>query len=195
MDGEEEEGWHKYLAPTSCIYYSRLTCTLLFHLILGRILWSMFCIPYLMIWRKSMIVRKLRAKKLSCLLEFLQWWSCRAKSWSQGSKAQFLIVSHELIRTWFQNFSMFFALEHSWMKSALPSSQQEGRGWAEVPTTLCDSMSSTVLGIFQARILEWGAVPFSRGSSQPRDWTPVSHTVGRFFTSWATREAQEYWSG
>ena len=39
------------------------------------------------------------------------------------------------------------------------------------------------------------AVPFSRGSSQRRDRTQVSHIAGRFFTSWATREAQEYWSG
>ena len=39
------------------------------------------------------------------------------------------------------------------------------------------------------------AFPFSRGSSQPRDWTQVCCTAGRFFTSWATREAQEYWSG
>jgi len=53
----------------------------------------------------------------------------------------------------------------------------------------------TVHGILQARILEWVAVPFSRGSSQPRDRSQVSHIVGRFFTSWATREAQEYWSG
>ena len=47
----------------------------------------------------------------------------------------------------------------------------------------------------QARILEWVASPFSRGSSQPRDRIQVSHIAGRFFTSWATREAQEYWSG
>ena len=46
----------------------------------------------------------------------------------------------------------------------------------------------TVHGILQARILEWVAVPFSRGSSQPGDWTQVSHMAGRFFTSWATRE-------
>ena len=39
------------------------------------------------------------------------------------------------------------------------------------------------------------ALPSSRGSSQPRDWTQVSHIAGGFFTSWATREAQEYWSG
>ena len=49
-------------------------------------------------------------------------------------------------------------------------------------------------GILQARILEWVAIPFSRRSSQPRDQTQVSHISGRFFTSWATREAQEYWS-
>ena len=146
MDGEEEEGWHKYLAPTSCVYYNRLTCTLLFRLILRRILWNMSCIPYLMIRRKSMIVRKLRAKKLSCFLEFLQWWSCRAKSWSQDAKAQSFIVSHELIRTCFQNFSISFALEHSWMKSALPPSQQGSLGRS--PND-CDPMSSTVLGILQ----------------------------------------------
>ena len=53
----------------------------------------------------------------------------------------------------------------------------------------------TLCGILQARILEWVAFPFSRGSSQPRDWTQVSRIAGGFFTSWATREAQEYWSG
>ena len=52
-----------------------------------------------------------------------------------------------------------------------------------------------VHGILQARILEWVAFPFSRGSSQCRDQTQVSHIVGRFFTSWATKEVQEYWSG
>ena len=42
--------------------------------------------------------------------------------------------------------------------------------------------------ILQARILEWVASSFSRGSSQPRDQTCVSCTVGRFFTVWATGE-------
>ena len=40
------------------------------------------------------------------------------------------------------------------------------------------------------RILEWVAFPFSRGSSQPRNWTGVSCIAGRFFTNWAIREAQ-----
>ena len=51
-------------------------------------------------------------------------------------------------------------------------------------------MDYTVHGILSARLLEWVAFPFSRGSSQPRGWIQVSHTAGRFFTSWATREAQ-----
>ena len=52
-------------------------------------------------------------------------------------------------------------------------------------------MDYTACGILQARILEWVAVPFSRGSSQLRDQTQVFHIAGWFFTSWATREAQE----
>ena len=52
--------------------------------------------------------------------------------------------------------------------------------------------SSTVHGILQARILEWLAFPFSKASSQCRDRTQVSRFAGGFFTSWATREAQEY---
>ena len=55
--------------------------------------------------------------------------------------------------------------------------------------TLCDPMDYTVHGILQARILECVAILFSRGSSQPRDGTQVSHIAGRFFTSWATGEA------
>ena len=61
--------------------------------------------------------------------------------------------------------------------------------------TLCNRMDYTVHGILQAGILEWVAFPFSRGSSQPRDGTQVSLITGGFFTSCATREAQEYWSG
>jgi len=53
----------------------------------------------------------------------------------------------------------------------------------------------TVHGILQARTLEWVPFSFSRGSSQTRDQTQVSHIAGGFFTSWVTRKAQEYWSG
>ena len=59
---------------------------------------------------------------------------------------------------------------------------------------LCDPMDcslpgSSVHGIFQAIVLEWTAISFSRGSSQPRDWTWASCTAGKFFTVWATRKA------
>ena len=56
-------------------------------------------------------------------------------------------------------------------------------------------MDETVHGILHAGILELVAFPFSKGSSQPRDQTQVSRIAGGFFTSWATRESQEYWSG
>ena len=60
---------------------------------------------------------------------------------------------------------------------------------------LCDPMDcsppgSSLHGILQARVLEWVAISFSRGSSQPRDRTQVSHVVGRCFNLWATREAR-----
>ena len=67
---------------------------------------------------------------------------------------------------------------------------------AQSCATLCDSMGCSppgfsVHGILQARILEWIAITFFRGSSWPRDWTWVfSFCIGgRFFTVWATREA------
>jgi len=53
---------------------------------------------------------------------------------------------------------------------------------------------SSVHGIFQTRVLEWVAISFSRGSSQPRDGTRVSRTAGRCFTIWATREAHHIFS-
>ena len=49
--------------------------------------------------------------------------------------------------------------------------------------TVCDPMNYTVLGILQARILKWVAFPFSRGYSQPRDQTQVSHIAGRVYLS------------
>ena len=61
--------------------------------------------------------------------------------------------------------------------------------------SLCDPMDCSlpgccVHGNFQAGMLEWVAVPFSRGSSWPRDGTWVCCIAGRFLTIWATREAE-----
>ena len=65
---------------------------------------------------------------------------------------------------------------------------------AQLCPTLGDPMDyspsgSSVHGILQARVLEWVANPFSRGSSWPRYWTWVFCIAGRFFTIWATGEA------
>ena len=72
--------------------------------------------------------------------------------------------------------------------------------WQVVPScpNLCDPMDcslpgSSVHGIFQARVLEWVAISFSRGSSWPRDRTRISHIVGRCFTVWVMREELTHW--
>ena len=77
---------------------------------------------------------------------------------------------------------------------AQPMKWSEVKWCRSVMSKLCDPMDcslpgSLVHGIVQARVLEWVAISFSRGSSQPRDWTQDSRIVGRHFTTWATREA------
>ena len=63
--------------------------------------------------------------------------------------------------------------------------------------TLCNPMDcsppgSSIHGILQARVLEWAAIPFSGGSSPPRDRTPISCIASGFFAIWATRETQSF---
>ena len=89
---------------------------------------------------------------------------------------------------------------HFWLPSITQKLMESGKSKSESEVTqscptLCDPMhcslpGSSVHGIFQASILGWFAISFSRGSSRPRDWTLVSHIEGRCFTIWATREAQ-----
>ena len=67
---------------------------------------------------------------------------------------------------------MYYLLSHVWLFTT---------PWTILP-------GSPVHGILQARILEWVAIPFSRGSSRPKDQTQVSWIAGRFFTIWATQE-------
>ena len=56
----------------------------------------------------------------------------------------------------------------------------------------CSLPASSGHGILQGRILEWVAIPFSRGSSWSRDQTQISCIVGRFFTIWTTREVPRH---
>ena len=80
------------------------------------------------------------------------------------------------LRGWNENWPLI--LQEKWKSKV-----------AQSCPTLCNPMDYAVHGILQARILEWVAFLFSRGTSQPWDWTRVSHIAGRFFTSWATKEA------
>ena len=94
----------------------------------------------------------------------------------------------------FPNIRVFFNEVLLWMK--WPNYLEMFCQWTEsfrtqLCLTPCDPMDcsppgSSVHGILQARILEWVAIPFSRGSSQLRNWTKVSCIVGKFFTTWAT---------
>ena len=56
-------------------------------------------------------------------------------------------------------------------------------------------MDYTVHGIPQVQNTGVGSLSLLEGCSQPTDQTQVSHIAGRLFTTWVTRETQEYWSG
>ena len=77
----------------------------------------------------------------------------------------------------------------------LGTSPGEGKGYPLPYASLENSKDYTVHEILLARILEWVAFSFFKGSSQPRDRTQVFCIADGFFISWATGEAQEYWSG
>ena len=81
-----------------------------------------------------------------------------------------------------------------WWRGSCLSKVKGRKLVAQLCLTLCDLMGCSlpgcsVHGILQASILDWVASPFSRGSSQPRGRTRVSHISVRFFNVWATREA------
>ena len=64
--------------------------------------------------------------------------------------------------------------------------------WTDLACMDCSLPGPSVLGILLAKILEWVAITFSRGSSQPKDQTWVSCIAGRFFTVWATKESHNW---
>ena len=80
------------------------------------------------------------------------------------------------------------ALQADALPSEPPGKPKVKMKVAQLCPTVCDPTDCVVHGILQARILEWVAFPFSRRSSQPRDWTRVSNIVDRCFIVWATRE-------
>ena len=103
----------------------------------------------------------------------------RSSAFSRSSLNIWKFTVHILLKPGLENFDHYFASIWKWSLSSYP--------------ILCDPMhcsppGSSIHGILQARVLEWVAISFSRGSSRPRDRTQVSCIVGRHFTIWATRE-------
>ena len=93
--------------------------------------------------------------------------------------------------SWIDSLSSLHWMQYTGKLEAFPTSFAVVK-WVKVARsslTLCDPMGYTVHGILQARILQWVAFLFFRGSSQPRDRTLISSIAGGFFTSWATRKA------
>ena len=105
------------------------------------------------------------------------------------------VGSHSLLQGTFPSQGLKLGLLHcrQIFNHLSHQSESESEVTQSCPT-LSDSMDcslpgSSVHGVFQARLLEWAAISFSRGSSQPRDQTRVSHIADRRFTIWATKEA------
>ena len=85
-------------------------------------------------------------------------------------------------------------MEASWWERLTEGESEVGQSCLTVCDPVhCSPPGSSIHGVLQARILEWVAVSFSRGSSQPRNRTHVSHIAGRRFNLWATREAHIIW--
>ena len=111
----------------------------------------------------------------------------KTQQWHRTGKGVFIPVPKKSNAKW-----MFKLALHLFHMLAKHESEV-----AQSCPTLCDPMECSLLGsslqgILQARILEWVAISFSRGASQPRDRTQVSHIAGRCFNLWATRVARLY---
>ena len=120
------------------------------------------------------------------LLSWTSWLPKKKKfcfyyvSTSGGVLAKYLIMGYNAIYMegyYCHTLGKWKSLSHVWLFAML---------WTVAHNPMDYSLpGSSVHEILQTRILEWVAIPFSRGSSQPRDWTQVSHIPGGFFTVWA----------
>ena len=128
----------------------------------------------------------------------LERWSHAARGWLQFSFTDHILEISRmggLVGEFWADWG--FRLSHVKLRLWDPSVELKVLV-AQLCLTLCNPMEPARLlcdGISQVGILEWVAMPFSKGSSQPRDQTRVSCIAGRFFTIWATREApRDHWN-
>ena len=138
-------------------------------------------------------IGKSELKLLQCFRNVVcewQWQRGKDWGWMELSAIEFLLwkywtnTIYPILCLVFREIKKKISNTHSMLVKVLV---------AQLCLTLCNPMNcnppgSSVHGILQARILEWVAILFSRGSSWPRDWTQVSCTTGRFLTIWATRD-------
>ena len=120
------------------------------------------------------------------------WWEAKQSGWGGVSFLNMLVklymcvcVTNMVILDLGHN--LIWWVDHLFFSPHLLHPSESKSEVAQSRPTLCNPMDcslpgSSARGIFQARILEWVAISFSRGSSQPRDWTQVSHIIGRCFT-------------
>ena len=120
-----------------------------------------------------------------------------ARSWTRLSNFTFTFHFHALEKAMATHSSVLaWRIPGTGKPGGLPSmgSHRVRYDWSDLAAAAAAAIRREGVirkdGILQARILEWVAISFSRGSSRPRDRTPIFHTADRCFNLWAPREAQ-----
>ena len=152
----------------------------------GLFQWVGFCIRWPKYWSFSCSISP--SSEYSKLISFrIDWFDFLAV---QGTLKS-LLQHHNLQASILQHSAFFMVrLSHPYVTIGKTMKVQVSQSCLTLFESMDWSLSgSSVHGILQARILEWVAYPFSRGSSWLRNGTKVSCITGRFLTSWATREA------
>ena len=151
------------------------------------------CPPPTLCLPPSKIKHTFLPTNLACLLAF-EWWA---------AGPQFTSGQAGRLQTVFEKVGALNSARQVYIPASAFTKCDLNQWTSEVAQsclTLCDPMGcslagSSICGIFQARVLEWVAISFSKGSYRPRDWTQVSCTAGRRVTIWATRGAQVWSEG
>ena len=121
--------------------------------------------------------------------EALQIAERRREAKGKGEKGRYTHLNAEFQRMVRRDKKAFLSDQSNYWKKVKVKSLSHV-GLFVTPWTVAYQAPPSMGFSLQARILEWVAISFSRGSSQPRDQTLVSCIAGRFFTFWATRETQ-----